>query len=463
MSVAATVNFRPAAPVPHTKPPTTLRFLLDLARNPVEAFGSFAYTERYIYKRSRIRHFLIVNDPDGARHVLLDNAANYIKSDQVQKSVRAIAGNGLLTAEGANWRFQRRTASPMFHARMVNGFTPAMAEAAEELLARWSRLGDGAEIELAQEMMRLTFDIISRTMFSNEVAIDYAKLAHAMETYLDTMGRVDPVDVLGVPQWVPTPNRLRAKPALKFIRRELDALIARRRENLAADPASVPNDLLTLLLTTKDPEGEGALFSDAEVFDNVATFIFAGHETTANALAWTFYLLSQSPEEDDRVAREAMGVLKGRSAEYADMQSLTFTRAVIEESMRLYPPAPILSRDSVGPDKIGPVAIEANTSVVVSPWLIHRHHKLWHAPDYFMPERFLPGAREKIHRFAYLPFGAGPRICIGMGFAMQEAMVILSTIAQRYRLELSPGFPVAPLVRITLRPKYGLKMRVYRR
>jgi len=460
MSLATIAGFRPAAPIPHTHAPTTWRFVLDIARNPIEAFGAFAYREPYVYKRSWIRHFLMVNDPDGARHVLLDNADNYVKSKQVRKSVQPIAGNGLLTAEGASWRFQRRTASPMFHARMVNGFVGVFAEAAEDLIARWSALPDGAEIELAEEMMKLTFDIISRTMFAGEVAIDYGKLAHAMELYLDTIGRIDPADVLGAPDWVPTPNRVRARPALKFIRRELNGLIARRREKIAAGTA--PQDLLTLLLTAEDPE-EGALFSDAEVFDNVATFIFAGHETTANALTWTFYLLSQAREDDARLARECAGILKGNSASAEDTASLVFTRAVIEEAMRLYPPAPLLSRDSIGPDKIGPVEIEPGTSVLIAPWLLHRHQKLWDAPDYFLPERFLPGAREKIHRFAYLPFGAGPRICIGMGFALQEAIVILSTIAQRFRLELAPGFVVKPQARITLRPKYGMKMRVFRR
>ena len=460
MSLATIAGFRPAAPIPHTHAPTTWRFVLDIARNPIEAFGAFAYREPYVYKRSWIRHFLMVNDPDGARHVLLDNADNYVKSKQVRKSVQPIAGNGLLTAEGASWRFQRRTASPMFHARMVNGFVGVFAEAAEDLIARWSALPDGAEIELAEEMMKLTFDIISRTMFAGEVAIDYEKLAHAMELYLDTIGRIDPADVLGAPDWVPTPNRVRARPALKFIRRELNGLIGRRREKIAAGTA--PQDLLTLLLTAEDPE-EGALFSDAEVFDNVATFIFAGHETTANALTWTFYLLSQAREDDARLARECAGILKGNSASAEDTASLVFTRAVIEEAMRLYPPAPLLSRDSIGPDKIGPVEIEPDTSVLIAPWLLHRHQKLWDAPDYFLPERFLPGAREKIHRFAYLPFGAGPRICIGAAFAVTEAILILATIAQRYRLRLKPGHPVEPRGLITLRPRDGLAMILERR
>jgi cytochrome P450 len=239
-------------------------------------------------------------------------------------------------------------------------------------------------------------------------------------------------------------------------------LIAQRRARLDHDPASMPDDLLTLLLTTHDPEG-GALFSDAEVYDNVATFFFAGHETTANALAWTFYLLSQFQDEDARVAKEASRVLNGRATDAEDVSKLLFTRMTIEESMRLYPPAPLIGRDAINADIVCGTAIQPKTAVLISPWVLHRHRRLWDVPDYFVPERFAPGAREKIHRFAYLPFGAGPRICIGMAFAMQEAIIILSMIAQCFRLELVPGHPVEPLSRITLRPKYGLKMKLHRR
>jgi cytochrome P450 len=186
------------------------------------------------------------------------------------------------------------------------------------------------------------------------------------------------------------------------------------------------------------------------------TFIFAGHETTANALAWTLYLLSQFPDVDARVAKEV-------AAAGGDTAKLTYTRMVLEESLRLYPPAPFVSRDSVAADRVGPVDIRAGTSVLISPWIIHRHRALWDDPDYFDPERFAPGRRENIHRFAYIPFGAGPRICIGMSFAMQEAMVLLASITRRYRMELAPGEEVHPLARITLRPKGGLKMRLWRR
>ena len=241
----------------------------------------------------------------------------------------------------------------------------------------------------------------------------------------------------------------------------MEGLIERRRLLLARDAAAAPNDLLTLLLTAHDPEG-GTLFSGREVFDNAMTFIFAGHETTANALAWTLYLLSQFAEADERVADEARTVDPIALAR-GELPDLAFTRAVLEESMRLYPPAPFISREAVAADVVGGRAIAPRTSVLVSTWILHRHHLLWERPDEFDPSRFLPENRDGIHRFAYLPFGAGPRICIGMAFAMQEAMVALTAIVRRYRLELEPGQEVLPLARITLRPRGGLKMRLYRR
>jgi cytochrome P450 len=292
-------------------------------------------------------------------------------------------------------------------------------------------------------------------MFSDDVKVDYAAMARHFVTYLDTLGRVDLLTTLGVPHWAPTPKRLRAGAAMRFFRKELGALIARRGAEIARDPSSAPNDLLTLLLTTRDPEG-GALFGPDEVYDNVMTFIFAGHETTANALAWTLYLLSQFPDVDARVAQEI-------ATAGGDTSKLIYTRMVLEETLRLYPPAPFISRDSVAADRVGPVEIRAGTSVLISPWIIHRHRALWNDPDYFDPERFAPERRDKIHRFAYIPFGAGPRICIGMGFSMQEALIGLAAILKDWRLSLVPGHPVAPLARLTLRPEFGLQMVLHRR
>jgi len=447
--------------VPRETPVSFLRVLWELRQNPIAAFGARAYSLPLVHLKSRIRDFLLVNEPECIKHILLDNVDNYIKSDQVQRLTKPALGNGLLNAEGASWRFQRRTAAPMFQMRHVAGFAPVMAASAADMLARWDTVPDGTAIDVADEMMRLTYDIICRTVFSGDVTMDYGRMSQAILVYLETLGRVDMLGLLGLPRWVPTPDRIRAAPALRYFRGEMEGLIERRKALLARDEASAPNDLLTLLLTAHDPEG-GALFSGREVFDNVMTFVFAGHETTANALAWTLYLLSQFPDADAQVTDEVSAVDDAALA-VGDLPELTFTRAVLEESMRLYPPAPFVSREAVGADTVGNVAIRPRTSVLISTWILHRHRLLWDRPDEFDPSRFLPGRKENIHRFAYLPFGAGPRICIGMGFAMQEATVLLTSIARRYRLELEPGHPVLPLARITLRPKDGLMMRVWRR
>jgi cytochrome P450 len=455
-------TIRPAAPVPHARNLSALQFIRELGKNPIAAFGARAYRERYVYQRSILRHFLMVADPEGIKHVLLDNAANYVKSDQVQRQLRPALGNGLVTVEGAGWRFQRRTASPMFQARQVSSFASAMAKATEAMLARWRKLPRAAEIDLASEMMKLTFEIISATMFSNDVRLDYQALSDAMAVYLENIGRVDLAGALGLPEWLPTPQRLRARPALRYFRREIEALIARRRKVLAEDPAIAPRDLLTLLLTARDPEG-GALFGPAEVFDNVLTFIFAGHETTANTLAWAFYLLSQFPEWDARVGDEATSVLGSNVPGADDLAKLVQARMVIDETLRLYPPAPLMARDAIGPDIVGGIAIEPRTFVLIPIWILHRHRLLWDEPESFDPTRFAPGRREKIHRFAYIPFGGGPRVCIGQGFAVQEALIILSMLAREFRLSLKPGHEVLPMARITLRPHFGLKMTLAKR
>jgi cytochrome P450 len=445
-------RLRPAAPIPHSRKFTRIQAVQEIGRNAVAAWGANAYRERYVYDRNWMQDFLLVNDPDGVRHVLLDNVGNYVKSRQVQRTTGPALGNGLFNADGESWKFQRRTTAPMFSMRHVTEFSPAMAAIAETELDNWRA---GETFDAAEAMMKLTYRIITHTMFSDDVKVDYQAMAGHFVTYLDTLGRIDVLTTLGLPHWAPTPKRIRAGHAMRFFRREIGALIARRGAEIARDPASAPRDLLTLLLTARDPEG-GTLFGPQEVYDNVVTFIFAGHETTANALAWTLYLLSQFPDADARVAEEV------RAAD-GDISKLVYTRMVLEESLRLYPPAPFISRDSVAADKVGPIEIRAKTSVLISPWIIHRHRELWDAPEYFDPERFAVGRREAIHRYAYIPFGAGPRICIGMGFSMQEALVCLSAILRRFRLTLVEGHPVAPLARLTLRPEFGLKMVVGKR
>ena len=274
-------------------------------------------------------------------------------------------------------------------------------------------------------------------------------------------GRVDPLDIFGFPDWVPRIGRLRARPSIRFFEEMVNELIEARKALLASgEPA--PRDLLTLLLEAADPEtGKG--LTDIEVRTNIVTFIGAGHETTANALSWSLYLLSQDERARERVEQEVDEVLGEGPIEPQHLERLVYTRAVIDEAVRLYPPAPYMSRTAIADDRIGDLEIPAGSMVVIAPYVLHRHKKLWDEPDAFRPERFLPENRGGIDRFAYLPFGAGPRVCIGASFSLQEAVIVLATIARSVRLDLVEGHEVVPVQRITLRPRGGLPMRLTQR
>ncbi len=447
---------RPAAPVPEPRALRGLPFLSKVRRNPLYVLPAAAYHFPTFMVRTILGDFCTISDPAAIKRVLLDNVENYPKGRQQQIRLKPGLGNGLLTAEGQSWRFQRRTAAPVFQHKKLVGFTAAMAAATGDMLARWTQAGEGTELDVADEMMRLTYDIISRTVFSNEVELSHEIMSNAISVYLDTVGRGDLASLIGLPDWVPTPARLRVRPHQKIFRNEVMRITAARRARMEKDPGSVPDDLLTQLLSARDPD-TGAALSDEEVYDNASTFIAAGHETTANALAWTFYLLSEFPWADSKLAAEV------RACAADDFEAMPYCRMVLEESMRLYPPAPFMARQAVAADTLAGHQLRPGTQVLISPWLVHRHHTLWDEPDLFVPERFAPGRKERINRFAYLPFGGGQRICIGMGFAMQEAMIILAQVVRDWRLVLKPGHPVEPVARITLRPRYGLKMNLIRR
>ena len=276
-----------------------------------------------------------------------------------------------------------------------------------------------------------------------------------MTAYFNTIGRLDPLDLLGAPKFLPRIGRLKGKESLAFFAGAVDDIISSRRR-LIESGAAAPQDLLTLLLRALDPEtGRGMSLEDVRA--NIVTFIGAGHETTANALTWTLYLLSQAPDWRERVEAEIDAAFDPES-EDDPTERLPTARAAIEEAMRLYPPAATLSREAIGEDWLAGTAIPAGTIVTVSPYLLHRHRTLWQNPDRYDPGRFLGENREKIDRWAYIPFGAGPRVCIGMAFALQEAIIVLAHFLKRFRFDLMPGHVVAPQQRVTLRPRYGMRM-----
>jgi cytochrome P450 len=395
----------------------------------------------------------VVSDPALIRYLFVDNAANYRKDDLQRRVLAPGLGNGLLTAEGDEWRLQRRTLAPLFSARHVLGFAEPMNLAGAKIARRLARR-DGASVDVALEMTRVTLDVLERTIFTQGLSSDPDALGRAITRFLEAVGPIDPLDVFGVPSFVPRIGRLRARPATRLFEEVVDELIARRRALIERGEA--PSDLLTLLLRAQDPEtGQG--LTDYEVKANIVTFIAAGHETTANALTWALYCLSQ--DEGARERLEAEVDAAGESGFDAD--ALPFTKAVMEEAMRLFPPVPFISRQAVAEDRIGRIKIPRNSLVIVAPYVLHRHRTLWDDPDAFVPERFLEPNRATIPRFAYLPFGAGPRVCIGQSFSLQESVILLAHIARAVRLALPPDHaPVVPLHRVTLRPENGLRMGV---
>lgn len=453
--------FRPPHPKPRTEPLGMLAFLKAVRENPLTTWMEAHFEETILTGDGALGRMTVVNDPAVIRHILVDNAANYRKDDLQIRILAPGLGRGLVTAEGDEWKLQRRTIAPLFTPRNVSSFFPAMADAAERLVRRWQRRPNGRVVDVSLDMTRVTLDVLERTIFTHGVPRDPDALGRALTRYFNSLGRVDPLDIFGFPDWIPRIGRLRAKPTIQFFEETVNELIDARKALLTRGD-SAPRDLLTLLLKAADPEtGKG--LSDAEVRANIVTFIGAGHETTANALSWSLYLLSQDQRVRTRVEREVDEVL-GRGPIAPDhLERLVYTRAVIDEAIRLYPPAPYMSRTAIQEDQIGDVHIPAGSMVAIVPYVLHRHRKLWDLPDAFRPERFLPEERGRIDRFAYLPFGAGPRVCIGASFALQEAVIVLATIVRTVRLDLLEGHEVIPVQRITLRPRGGLPMRLTQR
>ena len=453
--------FRPPAPTPRRTPPDLFEFLKAVRTNPLTSWTEEHFRSRILAGEGVLGRLTVVNDPPSIRHILVDNAANYRKDDLQRRVLAPGLGNGLLTAEGEEWKLQRRILAPLFNPRTVAGFAPAMAEAADRLVRRWLRRPDGRVLDIALEMTRVTLDVLERTIFTQGIARDPDALGRAITRYFDALGPVDPLDVFGMPDWIPRIGRIRARPAIRFFEEIVGELIGNRKDLLArGEPA--PRDLLTLLLEAADPEtGKG--LTDVEVRANIVTFIGAGHETTANTLSWSLYLLSQDRRARDRVEREVDAVLADGPLRAESLDRLIFTRAVIEEAMRLYPPVPFMSRAALADDRVGSIKIPKGSLVTIAPYVLHRHQSLWDEPDAFMPERFLPENRGRIDRFANLPFGAGPRVCIGASFSLQEAIVVLATVMRTVRLDLAEGHRVEPVHRVTLRLRGGLPMRLSRR
>lgn len=444
------MNFHPPRPIPHARPLNAVEFVLTMARNPLAIWSTYAYTEPVVRSEWLGVPTIIVSDPAGIRHVMVDNAKNYVMQPLRQRVLRPILRDGLLTAEGELWKRTRRSIAPIFAPRNTQGLATVMRERSERFA---NALAD--DIDIAEQMTLLTFDILQATLFTGDIAGEPREFAASVAALLRTMGRVDPMDVLDAPSFVPRLTRILGRRSLNYFRKLIAATIERREALIARNPGDAPRDLLTLLL-----EAEG--LSRNEVEDNIITFIGAGHETTARALAWTLYLLSQAPEDRAQVEAELDAHDWSLDPSRWD-DALPYTRAAFEEAMRLYPPAPSLNRAALAPDRVGTVDIPAGATLLVMPWVVHRHEKLWDRPNDFVPARFLPPARATIDRYQYLPFGIGPRVCIGQSFAMQEGVIALAELMRHLRFDFTGAHPPMPVQKITVQPEGGMQMRLSRR
>jgi len=394
----------------------------------------------------------MVMEPGALKRVLRDRVEDYPKSMVTKLILEPAIGDSLFVAEGAEWLWQRRTAAPVFSHRNVAALAPVMSLAAERSSARIAA-AYGRAADMFEEMVTATFEVISDVTFSGGEGFDRASVHAAIETYIGQTAKVSLLDILGAPAWVPRPGRLIARTGMAEMKRIADAAIEARR----SDGARAVPDLLDLLLDGEDPKS-GRRMTTAELRDNLLTFIVAGHETTALTLSWALYLCAFDPAVQGRARAEAQSVLGDRAATAADIAHLPLIRAIVDEALRLYPPAAFLSRTAQAADTLCGRDILPGDTVILPIYALHRHHALWPDPDRFDPARFADP--KAIDRFAYLPFGDGPRICIGANFALQEAVIILATLLARHRFALVPGRAPKPVMILTLRPQGGVWLQV---
>jgi cytochrome P450 len=424
-----------------------LRFVLDVA-------GTYGDVARY-----RVAHMRMyqVSSPEGVGRILHDNHRNYSKDVATFGTLRLFLGNGLFTSDGDFWRRQRRLAQPAFHRRRVAAFGGLMTDATLEMLDRWRPYADqGQPLDVATEFSRLTMEVATRALFSTSVEGDISTIGGAIATLLDdvTFRFTFP---FYPPLRVPTPRNRRFLAARATLDEVVYGIISERRQRPGEH-----EDLLALLMEARDEEtGEG--MSDKQLRDEVITLFLAGHETTANALTWASYLLSAHVAVAHRLQAEVDEALEGRIPTASDLPRLPYTRMVIDETLRLYPPAWITNRRTIEADTVCGNRIPADALVSISPYVTHRDPKLWENPEGFDPDRFSPERAAGRPHYAYFPFGGGPRQCIGKGFALMEATLVLALLYQRCEMHLVPGRKVETEALATLRPRYGMWMTVHPR
>lgn len=393
-----------------------------------------------------------VNHPDLIAEVLKNNYTTWRKSFVYKVVLADYIGNGLLISDGDFWRRQRKLMQPAFHTNRIQAYADTMVDYTQTMLDEW-QVGEIRDV--STEMMSLTLRVVGKTLFDTDLQNMSKQVATALPDMLHDVSS-EARAVIRLPKWIPTPLRIRKKHTIQKLNDVVMPIIETRRES-----GEDTGDLLSMLLLSKDENGEG--MTDQQVRDEAVTLVLAGHETTANALTWTLYLLSQHPEIEQKLAAEIERVLGDNLPTLADIRELTYTEMVLKESMRLYPPAWNISRMPLEDTELGGISIRQHSPTLIVIYAVHRDERWYPEPEKFDPQRWTPENEAKIPKYAYLPFGGGPRICIGNAFAMMEASLILTSVIQKFHLSLAPNHVVVPEPTVTLRPKYGMKMVVEKR
>jgi cytochrome P450 len=453
MNVHASPLFVPPRPPAPDGDLGWYRFLKAVRTNALGIWPKAAYREDVLSGSGFGRTRMLINAPDAIHRVLVDNTANYRRTPATIRILRPIVGDGLFLSEGEDWRHQRRTVAPALAPRVVPMLARHVAKATEETIARLAAQ-PGREIDILAAVQFLALEIAARAMFSLEMRQYGAALRNMTTRFATNLGRPYFLDLM-LPAAIPTLRdlaRMRFRAQWTVL---MDEIIATR---LRAPAPDKPRDLFDMLLAARDPE-TGAAFSRAQLRDQMATIIVAGHETTALTLFWSLYLLASAPAEQERVAAEVRDIDLGPDAAADALEKLPYTKAVVSEALRLYPPAFTLARMAIAADRAGDIAIPRGALVMMSPWVLHRHVRLWRDPDAFDPSRFL-GDAAPAHRFAYMPFGAGPRVCVGAQLALTEACLVLAKMIQRFHVALADTTPVLPVAVIVTQPDRAAPFRL---
>ena len=442
----------PPTVAPPTRPLSILQSLRAARRNVLEIIPEVAYRQPMVSGRMAARWHM-VQDPTALRRIFLDNVDNYPKSEVMVRMLRPAVGDSLFTSEGDSWRWQRRAVAPVFAQRNVTALAPMMTATAERATERLRQRG--GQVELVGEMLSATFDVICEVALSGREHFDVETFGQAILRYFETAGKASVLDFLRVPDWVPRPGALLSLGAVRTMHRMVaQAIEARRREG-----SGKADDLLDYMLKAEDPV-TGRRMSPTDLLHNVQFFIVAGHETTALALSWSLLLLALYPKVQQRAREEARAALGDRPAGAEHLEAMPYLKQVIEEAMRLYPPVGMLARNVRGADILGGRQILPNDVLFLPIYALHRHHMWWERPNQFDPDRFSPEAVRSRDRYLYLPFGAGPRVCVGANFAMMQAHIILATLVARFQFEPATGRLPMPTMSMTVRPDTGVRLAV---